>query len=92
MSLFSRLFGAGKSTPKETATEYEGYRIFPTPIPEGGEFILSARIEFDRDGETLTHTLIRADRIRSQEEAAQAAILKAQQMIDQMGVRIFDGS
>lgn len=90
MSLFSRLFGGGGSEPKETATEYEGYRIFPTPIPEGGEFILSARIEFDKGEETLTHTLIRADRIRSKEEADQAAILKAQQMIDQMGLRLFD--
>ena len=90
MSFFKKLFGGGASAPKETVEDYNGYRIIPTPIPEGGEFVLSARVEFDREGETLIHKLIRADRIRSREEAEQAAIFKARQMIDQMGLRLFD--
>lgn len=89
MSLFSKLFGGG-SAPKETVEDYEGYRIIATPISEGGEYVLCARIEFDKDGETLSHKLIRADRIRSREEAEQAAIAKAKQVIDQMGLRLFD--
>lgn len=90
MSLLSRLFGGGRTENVETVEEYEGFRIIPTPISEGGEYVLSARIELDREGETLTHNLIRADRIRSREDAEQAAIFKARQMIDQLGPRLFD--
>jgi hypothetical protein len=90
MSLFSKLFGGGpRSAPKETVEDHNGFRIIATPISEGGDFILSARIEVDKDGETLTHTLIRADRIRSREEAEQAAIAKARQVIDQSGMGLF---
>ena len=65
MSLFSKLFGGGggeKSAPKEAeAIEYEGFRIIPTPMKEGSQFRLSARIEKDFGDDTKTHQVIRAD-------------------------------
>lgn len=91
MSLLSKLFGGGgKAPPAVQATEYNGFRIYPEPVPEDGQFRLAARIEAEVDGETRTHRLIRADLIRDADEARDAALRKARQMIDQMGSRLFD--
>ncbi|MBT56007.1 MAG: hypothetical protein CMF72_21740 [Mameliella sp.] len=94
MSLLKRLFGGGGAdkTPAAPAAaiDYEGYRIIPQPSPEGGQFRIGALIEGEVNGETKSHHLIRADLIRDADEAADASIRKAKQMIDQMGARLFD--
>ncbi|KPP93690.1 MAG: hypothetical protein HLUCCA08_05800 [Rhodobacteraceae bacterium HLUCCA08] len=94
MSWLSRLLGgSGTGGERAAAAEpvaYEGFRIYPEPIPEDGQFRLAARIEMG-EGEALkTHHMIRADLLRDRDEAVEAAIRKAQQMIDQLGARIFD--
>lgn len=95
MSLLKRLFGGGPGAggAKAAAAEpvvHDGFRIIPEPIPEDGQFRLAARIEMG-EGEALkSHHMIRADLLRDRDEAVEAAIRKAQQMIDQMGQRIFD--
>lgn len=91
MSLLSKLFGGGsKEPPRPTAIEYEGFRIYPEPQSEDGGFRLAARIELG-EGESLkTHNLIRADVIRDRDQAIEAAVAKAKQMIDQMGDRLFN--
>jgi hypothetical protein len=90
MPLLSKLFGGGsKEPPQPTAIEYAGFRIYPDPVSEDGGFRLAARIEMG-EGESLkTHNLIRADVIRDRDQAVEAAVAKAKQMIDQMGARIF---
>ena len=90
MSILKRLFGGGGSakTPEAQAEEYKGFRIIPEPINEGGQYRLAARIE-NADG-SKSHHLIRADMIRDYNGAVEAALLKARQMIDQMGERVFD--
>jgi len=89
MSLLGRLFGGG--TPEEpTTVDYEGFTITPTPIKEGSKFRLSAKIAREVDGEVKEHILIRADTLDSQDQADEAAVNKAKQMIDQMGLRVFD--
>ena len=88
MSLFSRLFGGG-AKPETPAEMHEGFRIVPTPLAEGGTYRLSARIEKEIDGETRVHTLLRADTFQNAEEAARFSVLKARQVIDQMGEAIF---
>jgi len=93
MSLLSRLFG-GKSggdtpPPAQPAEEYKGCRITATPIKEGGQFRISARIEKDVDGQTLRHDLIRADTVGTLEEATSISLSKARQVIDQLGDRVF---
>ena len=55
------------------------------PIPEGGVFRVSARIE--KDGKV--HKLIRADTISSRDEAIATSTAKARQMIDEQGDRLF---
>lgn len=92
MSWLSRLFGSGEGGggPATAVTEYEGFRITPDPIPADGQFRLAAHIERDVNGEIKQHHLIRADLLRDRTAAEEAAVFKAKQMIDQMGVRLFD--
>jgi hypothetical protein len=79
MSLLRRLFGGksgGDDAPPPPGEEYKGCRITPTPIREGGQYRISARIEKEVEGRTLRHDLIRAD-------------TAARQMIDQLGDGVF---
>jgi len=88
MSLLSRLFG--KSEPKAPeAILHKDYRIYPQPVKEGGVYRIAARIEKDIEGQTKTHTLIRADTRNSEDEAHEATVDKAKQAIDQLGDTIF---
>ncbi|WP_294622830.1 HlyU family transcriptional regulator [uncultured Roseovarius sp.] len=91
MSLFSKLFGGGKPKPEPEAEAevYEGFRIIPTPQSESDGYRLGARIEKEIDGEVKVHHLLRADVIRSLEEAQAFSIRKAKQVIDEQGERIF---
>ena len=91
MSLLSRLFGKGNApSSAPEPIEYEGFRIFPEPISEDGGYRLAARIELGEGDSLKTHNLIRADVIRDREQAVDAAVSKAKQMIDQMGARLFN--
>ena len=58
-------------------------------MPAEGQFRIAALIEAEVDGEMKTHHLVRADVIRDREEAEQASIRKAKQMIDEQGARLF---
>lgn len=91
MSLFSKLFGggAGGAGKDPEPVVHEGFRIFPTPIPEGSRFRLSARIEKKVGGETKSHTVIRADVLDDRETAERVAIDKAKQVIEEQGDRLF---
>ena len=87
MSLFGRLFG---SKPKEPEAEtYNGFRIFAEPMNDGGVYRLCARIELDGAEGVKVHQLIRADTFNSEDAAADAAVAKAKQLIDQQGERLF---
>ncbi len=89
MSFLKKLFGGGEAPPP-TGEDYEGFKIYPEPAAEGSHYRLAARITRDVDGEVKEHMLIRADTFDGKEAADQAAIAKAKQMIDQMGLRLFD--
>ena len=89
MSLFSKLFGGGGSQPKAESETYKGFTITPTPIAEGSRYRLSAKIEMHKDGETKTHTLIRADMLDDFKAANDASLNKARQVVDEQGERLF---
>ncbi|MGQ0564503.1 MAG: HlyU family transcriptional regulator [Gemmobacter sp.] len=86
MPFWSRLFGSAPAEPApEKGEEYKGFRITPTPIREGGQFRVSARIE----KEGRRHDLIRADTTGSADEAAAMSLAKARQIIDEQGDGVF---
>jgi hypothetical protein len=94
MSILSRLFGGGKggsgdAGPAAAGEDYQGFRILPDPIRDGGKFRIAATISKEVGGETKTHMLIRADTLDTHEDAAAASIRKARQMIDEQGDRLF---
>jgi hypothetical protein len=91
MSLFSRLFGGGGSSgPTAETTDHKGFAITPTPIREGSQYRISARIAKEVGGVTKTHTLIRADTLGDPDAAAEASVAKAKMLIDEQGDRLFD--
>ena len=94
MSLLSRLFGSKGSgaaeTPPAASEEHAGYRITPEPVSDGGKWRIGARIEREVDGQTRSHTMIRADTLESHDAAVEASLAKARMLIDQQGERIFD--
>ena len=94
MSFFRKLFGGGGAAdtvakPARVA-EHEGYVIRATPFQEAGQWQTCGMISKEIGGEVREHRFIRADRFPSQEMAADHAIVKAKQIIDQQGDRLFD--
>ena len=87
--MFSKLFG-GKAKPEPEPERYEGFAIYPASQKDSGGYRLAARVEKEMGGEMKVHHLIRADTLNTQEVANDAAVAKAKQLIDQMGVRIFN--
>ena len=91
MSLLSRLFGGGggASTPEPEPETYKDFRIFATPISEGGQWRLAGRIEKEVDGTPKSHQLIRADMLDDFKAANDASLNKARQVVDEQGERLF---
>lgn len=85
MSLLSKLFGGGGSAPEPEKETYEGFTITPNPAREGSRYRVGASIE--KDGQI--HNLIRADMLETLDEANEASVRKAKQMIDEQGDRLF---
>ncbi len=93
MSFLSKLFGGGggsSSEPEVDPVDHKGFKITPQPMKEGSSYRISARIEKEIDGTLREHVLIRADVINDPDEAKDASVNKAKQMIDQMGDMLFD--
>lgn len=91
MSILSRLFGGrGKSeTRAEVSETYKDFRIIAAPHSDNEGYRVGARIEKEVGGEVKVHHLLRADTLRSLEEAETFSIRKAKQVIDEQGERIF---
>ncbi len=92
MSLFAKLFGgkpkAGAAPDAETET-YNGFRITPAPQSDADGYRIGAVIEKEINGEVKRHDLLRADVVRSLDEAQAFSLRKAKQVIDEQGERLF---
>ena len=88
MSLFSKLFGGG-SAPAAPPEEHNGFKIYPEPKSDAGGYRIAGRIEKEIGGEVKSHSFLRADIIQSKEEAERFTVLKAKQIIDEQGERLF---
>ncbi len=73
------------------AVEYRGYRIRPAPFRDGGQFQTAGTIEKETESGTRTHRFVRAEKHPSQEAALEFSLMKAKQIIDQQGDRLFGG-
>lgn len=81
---------------KARSRKGEPYRdcvITPTPMHEGSQWRVAGTISRERDdGTTMTRTFIRADLFSSETDAADFALRKAQQIIDQNPALFADGA
>ena len=94
MSFLKRLFGvgapqsAGDSQVGE-AIEYQGYTIRATPFAAEGQFQTCGTISREFGGEERQHRFIRADRFASAQDAADMALRKGRQIVDEQGDLMF---
>ena len=94
MSFLRKLFGGGKSaegaeTQVGETVEYKGCTIRATPFPAEGQYQTCGVIARIVDGETKEHRFVRADRFPSAEAAADMALRKGRQLIDEQGDGLF---
>ena len=96
MSFLKKLFGGGQKSESPAASapkkqlDYNGYVIKATPYKEQGQYQTCGTVSKDINGEMKTHRFVRADRFSDEDSAADHAILKGQQIVDQVGDRIFE--
>ncbi|HEV7415481.1 MAG TPA: HlyU family transcriptional regulator [Tianweitania sediminis] len=96
MSFLKKLFGGGsRSKPAAEAgpvkeIEHKGFTIKATPYKEGGEYQTCGVVLREVEGALKQHRFIRADRFTDINTAADVALAKGRQMVDEQGDRIFD--
>ena len=95
-SFLSKIFGAfgrsgsGKpSAPSGKTETYGDCLIHARPIREGNQYRLAGSIEKTENGAVKVRTFIRADVFASEEDALDAAVRKAHQIVDQHGPALF---
>ena len=89
-SIFGRLFGGGgDDAAAGPSVEYKGYTIRAAPYANRGQYQTAGFIEKETGGETKSHRFVRADLHASREQAIEFSLLKAQQIVDEQGDRIF---
>ncbi|WP_173932033.1 HlyU family transcriptional regulator [Chelativorans sp. Marseille-P2723] len=95
MSFLKRLFGGGGSrqSSKEEVVggsqEHKGFTIRATPFAEDGQYQTCGVISKEVDGTVKEHRFVRADRFPSADLAAEHALRKGKQIIDEQGDWIF---
>ncbi|WEX11230.1 HlyU family transcriptional regulator [Chelativorans sp. AA-79] len=94
MSFLKRLFGGGGDNAGGTETvgkpeEHKGFTIRATPFPQEGQYQTCGIISKEVGGEVKEHKFVRADRFPSADLAAEHALRKARQIIDEQGDGIF---
>ena len=91
--LVKQIFGSGEAGDQPgragKAVEYNGFTITPRPKRQGSQFLTAGSITKDYSDGPKQHDFIRADTHGSEDEAQKFSVLKAQQIIDQMGDRLF---
>jgi hypothetical protein len=90
MSFFKKLFGGGspaKDDKPAKAAEHKGFTIEARPFQEGGQWQTAGVVWKEIDGVRKEHRFIRADRFQSSDEAADFALSKGRQIVDEQGER-----
>lgn len=91
MSFLKKLFGGGgakESAPAKTV-EHKGFIIAAAPYKEAGQYQTAGVISKEVGGIMKEHRFIRADRFAAIEDAANHALVKGRQIVDEQGERMF---
>ena len=92
MSFLRKLFGGGgkpgETAPAKTA-EHKGFVIAAAPYKEAGQYQTAGVISKEVGGVRKEHRFIRADRFAALEDAANHALVKGRQIVDEQGERMF---
>jgi hypothetical protein len=92
MSFLKKLFGGGEKQEAPATTkkaEYKGFVIEAQPYKDGGQYQLAGVIRKDVGGTMKEHRFVRADRFTTIDDAAEIALSKGRQIIDEQGERLF---
>lgn len=94
MSFLKSLFGRKSDGPAAAPAalkevEHKGFLVRAVPYAEAGQFQTAGTIEKLVDGVKKEYRFIRADRFGTAGEAADFAITKGRQIVDEQGDRIF---
>ena len=96
MSFFKKLFGKTDNKQLDNSSidnaeiEYQGFMIRATPYENEGQLQSCGVISKTIDGALKQHRFIRADRFTNMNDAVTMVHIKARQIIDEQGERIFD--
>ncbi len=75
--------------PSGPAVEYEGYAIHAVPRRQGAQWLTAGLITKEFPDGVKEHHFIRAETHASQDDASAFAVLKAKQIIDERGDKVF---
>jgi hypothetical protein len=94
MSFLKSLFGLGKeqapAAPKVAKEiEHRGFTIKAMPYLDNGQYQTAGVITKEIDGVVKEHRFVRADRFSTLEDAADIAVAKGRQIIDERGDGLF---
>ncbi len=89
-SFFRRLLGGEERPLEGEPVTYGEYTITPTPMRQGSAYLTAGIIRKHTAEGVREHRFIRADTHHSPEDAANFAILKGRQIVDQLGDRMFE--
>jgi hypothetical protein len=90
MDSLRNLFGSGgKAESRHEAVEYQGYLIRPAPQRQASGWNTAGVISKEFPDGVKEHSFIRVDTHSSQDDAVAFSVVKAQQIIDEQGDRLF---
>ncbi len=89
-----RLTGGGDTddaapAPSGPAVAYEGYAIHAAPRKQGSQWLTAGLIAKEFPDGVKEHHFIRAETHASQDDASAFAVVKAKQIIDERGDKLF---
>ncbi len=87
------LFGAGAAGESRqeagSTVDYKGYTIRPASRRQGSQWLTVGVISKTFDDDVKEHQFIRADTYATKQDADACSILKAKQIIDEQGDKLF---
>jgi hypothetical protein len=86
---WEKLVGGRETESEAPPVEYNGFRIRPNPYRAGGQYQTAGIIEKDGPEGVRQHRFIRADTHPSRDVAVEFTIMKAKQIVDLQGERMF---